>query len=110
MSIGTFNMLSGIFLSEIIDYDELASGKRREALYNCITSIPQRFMTVSGKVEKDLFFFKMMELVQAFPLLGLASLGYQPNVEQNQAVKIFLRGIIGYGKSRFTDEQKLFVA
>lgn len=80
-SIGTFNMLSGILLSEIIDYDELASGKRREALYNCITSIPQRFMTVSGK---------------AFPLLGLASLGYQPNVEQNQAVKWFLRGLISF--------------
>lgn len=53
MSIGTFNMLSGILLSEIIDYDELASGKRREALYNCITSIPQRFMSVSGKVQRD---------------------------------------------------------
>lgn len=80
LSMGSFNILNGLFLSEIIDYDELLSGRRREGLYNAITTIPQRFMSVSGK---------------AFPLLGLASLGYQPNVEQNMSVKIFLRSLIG---------------
>ncbi len=76
---------AGMFLgpsmqADVIDYDELYSGKRREAQYNGLWSVMTKFTVIPS---------------MAVPLAILAAYGYEPNVEQTQVVKDWIRGIFG---------------
>ena len=76
---------AGMFLgpsmqADVIDYDELYTGKRREAQYNGLWSVMTKFTVIPS---------------MAVPLAILAAYGYQPNVEQTPVVQELIRGIFG---------------
>jgi GPH family glycoside/pentoside/hexuronide:cation symporter len=78
---------SGLFLgpsmqADVIDYDELHTGKRREAQYSALWSIMTKFMVIPS---------------MSVPLAILASVGYQPNVEQTETVQFTIRAIFCLG-------------
>jgi GPH family glycoside/pentoside/hexuronide:cation symporter len=62
----------------VIDYDELITGKRREAQYGGLWSIITKFAVIPSLT---------------IPLAVLATLGYEPNVEQSDDVKLAIRSI-----------------
>ena len=71
LAYGGYMMLGPSIQADVIDYDELHTGKRREGQYGALWNIMIKFTTVPGA---------------AIPLGILASVGYQPNVEQTDAV------------------------
>jgi GPH family glycoside/pentoside/hexuronide:cation symporter len=76
---------AGLFLSpamqaDVIDYDELHTGKRREAQYGALWSIMSKFMVIPS---------------MSMPLAVLASVGYVPNIEQTETVQLTIRAIFG---------------
>jgi len=76
---------AGIFLgpsmqADVIDYDELYTGKRREAQYSGLWSVMTKFTVIPS---------------MAVPLAILAAYGYQPNIEQTPVVQNLIRGIFG---------------
>lgn len=78
---------AGLFLgpamqADVIDYDELYTGKRREAQYGALWSIMQKFVVIPS---------------MSIPLAILASVGYLPNVPQTEEVQIAIRAIFGLG-------------
>jgi len=66
--------------ADVIDYDELHTGKRREAQYGALWAFMTKFTVIPS---------------MSIPLAVLASLGYQPNVEQSEAVTFAIRAIFG---------------
>lgn len=66
--------------ADVIDYDELYTGKRREAQYNGLWSVMAKFTVIPS---------------MAVPLAILAAYGYEPNVEQTPVVQHLIRGIFG---------------
>jgi GPH family glycoside/pentoside/hexuronide:cation symporter len=70
-SYGGFTMLGPSIQADVIDYDEFHTGKRREAQYGALWSTMTKFTTLPGS---------------AVPLGILATVGYQPNVDQTEAV------------------------
>ncbi len=64
--------------ADVIDYDELYTGKRREAQYGSLWSVMTKFMVIPSLT---------------IPLAVLATLGYQPNVEQTPQVQFAIRAI-----------------
>lgn len=64
--------------ADVIDYDELYTGKRREAQYGALWSVMTKFMVIPSLT---------------IPLAVLAALGYQPNVEQSPQVQFAIRAI-----------------
>jgi len=62
--------------ADVIDYDELRTGKRREAQYGGLWSIMTKFTVIPS---------------MSIPLAVMASVGYQPNVEQSEAVQLAIR-------------------
>lgn len=64
--------------ADVIDYDELYTGKRREAQYGALWSVMTKFMVIPSLT---------------IPLAVLATLGYQPNVEQTPEVQFAIRAI-----------------
>jgi len=78
---------AGLFLgpamqADVIDYDELHTGKRREAQYSALWSIMTKFMVIPS---------------MSVPLATLASMGYVPNVEQTETVQFTIRAIFCLG-------------
>jgi GPH family glycoside/pentoside/hexuronide:cation symporter len=76
---------AGMFLgpsmqADVIDYDELYTGRRREAQYNGLWSVMTKFTVIPS---------------MAVPLAILATYGYQPNVPQTDAVQTAIRVIFG---------------
>ena len=76
---------AGMFLgpsmqADVIDYDELYTGRRREAQYNGLWSVMTKFTVIPS---------------MAVPLAILAAYGYQPNVEQTETVQTVIRAIFG---------------
>jgi len=76
---------AGLFLgpamqADVIDYDELYTGKRREAQYVALWSILQKFVVIPS---------------MSIPLAVLASVGYLPNVPQTEEVQLTIRAIFG---------------
>ncbi|HEY5646398.1 MAG TPA: MFS transporter, partial [Pseudomonadales bacterium] len=76
---------AGLFLgpamhADVIDYDELYTGKRREAQYVALWSILQKFVVIPS---------------MSIPLAVLASVGYLPNVPQTEEVQFTIRAIFG---------------
>ena len=78
---------AGLFLgpamqADVIDYDELYTGKRREAQYGALWSIMQKFVVIPS---------------MSIPLAILATVGYLPNVPQTEEVQLTIRAIFGLG-------------
>ena len=78
---------AGLFLgpsmqADVIDYDELHTGKRREAQFSALWSIMTKFMVIPS---------------MSIPLAILASVGYVPNVEQTDSVQFTIRLIFCIG-------------
>ncbi len=76
---------AGMFLgpsmqADVIDYDELYTGRRREAQYNGLWSVMTKFTVIPS---------------MAVPLAILASYGYVPNVPQTETVQTLIRVIFG---------------
>ncbi len=72
--------------ADVIDYDELYSGKRREAQYGALWSVMIKFVVIPSA---------------AIPLAVMAQLGYQPNVEQSEAVQFAISAIFGLAPAAF---------
>jgi GPH family glycoside/pentoside/hexuronide:cation symporter len=66
--------------ADVIDYDELYTGRRREAQYNGLWSVMTKFTVIPS---------------MAVPLAILAAYGYQPNVVQTEQVQDVIRTIFG---------------
>jgi GPH family glycoside/pentoside/hexuronide:cation symporter len=62
--------------ADVIDYDELRTGKRREAQYAAFWAIVPKFVAIPGA---------------ALPIAALAQLGYVPNAEQPPQVLMGIR-------------------
>ncbi|MGD8417327.1 MAG: MFS transporter [Pseudomonadales bacterium] len=78
---------AGLFLgpamqADVIDYDELYTGKRREAQYGALWSIMSKFVVIPS---------------MSIPLAILATVGYMPNVPQTETVQFTIRAIFGLG-------------
>lgn len=76
---------AGMFLgpsmqADVIDYDELYTGRRREAQYNGLWSVMTKFTVIPS---------------MAVPLAILATYGYAPNVPQTESVQTVIRAIFG---------------
>ncbi|MGH0034948.1 MAG: MFS transporter [Myxococcota bacterium] len=71
-------LLGPAIQADVIDYDELLTGKRREAQYGGLWSIMTKFTVIPS---------------MSVPLAVLASLGYAPNVEQSETVQWAIRAI-----------------
>jgi GPH family glycoside/pentoside/hexuronide:cation symporter len=74
---------AGMFLgpsmqADVIDYDELYTGRRREAQYNGLWSVMTKFTVIPS---------------MAVPLAILATYGYAPNVPQTETVQSVIRVI-----------------
>ena len=61
--------------ADVIDYDELYTGKRREAQYNGLWSVMTKFTVIPS---------------MAVPLSVLASYGYVPNAPQTETVQFVI--------------------
>jgi len=77
-SFGARLFLAPAIQADVIDYDELITGKRREAQYGGLWSIITKFAVIPSLT---------------IPLAVLATLGYEPNVEQSDEVKLAIRSI-----------------
>jgi GPH family glycoside/pentoside/hexuronide:cation symporter len=75
---GTF--LPPAMQADVIDYDELYTGKRREAQYGALWGIATKFAVIPGA---------------SIPLAVLASSGFAPNVPQSDSVVMTIRVIDG---------------
>jgi GPH family glycoside/pentoside/hexuronide:cation symporter len=78
---------AGLFLgpamqADVIDYDELYTGKRREAQYGALWSIMSKFVVIPS---------------MSIPLAVLATVGYMPNVPQTDEVRFAISAIFGLG-------------
>jgi GPH family glycoside/pentoside/hexuronide:cation symporter len=76
---------AGLFLgpsmqADVIDYDELYTGKRREAQYGALWSVMTKFVVIPS---------------MSIPLAILASVGYMPNVPQTEEVQFVISAIFG---------------
>ncbi|MCP3983053.1 MAG: MFS transporter [bacterium] len=65
-------------LADVIDYDELHTGHRREAQYTAFWSFLQKFTVIPSA---------------SIPLAILASAGFVPNVPQSETVQLVIRSI-----------------
>jgi GPH family glycoside/pentoside/hexuronide:cation symporter len=83
---------AGLFLppaiqADVVDYDELYTGKRREAQYLAFWGLVPKFIIIPSS---------------SIPLAVLASLGYQPNVPQSPEVLLALRAIFAITPPAFS--------
>jgi GPH family glycoside/pentoside/hexuronide:cation symporter len=83
---------AGLFLppaiqADVIDYDELHTGKRREAQYLALWGLVPKFIVIPSA---------------SLPLALLAWLGYQPNVPQSAEVLIAIRAVFALTPSLFS--------
>ncbi|MDD9938819.1 MAG: MFS transporter [Myxococcales bacterium] len=69
-----WNVLGGAMHADVIDYDELQTGKRREAQFSSLWSIIPKFSMIPGA---------------AIPLAILGGSGYVPN-EPNQSAQVIM--------------------
>jgi GPH family glycoside/pentoside/hexuronide:cation symporter len=82
----------GLFLTpaiqaDVIDYDELHTGKRREAQYMGLWSIVPKFVVIPSA---------------ALPLAVLAGLGYVPNQPQSPTVVLAIKSIFALAPAFFS--------
>lgn len=83
---------AGLFLppaiqADVIDYDELHTGKRREAQYLALWGLVPKFIVIPSA---------------SLPLALLAWLGYQPNVAQSPQVLLAIRAVFALTPAAFS--------
>ena len=83
---------AGLFLppaiqADVIDYDELHTGKRREAQYLALWGLVPKFIVIPSA---------------SLPLALLAWLGYQPNLPQSPEVLMAIRAVFALTPSAFS--------
>jgi GPH family glycoside/pentoside/hexuronide:cation symporter len=83
---------AGLFLgpsiqADVIDYDELHTGKRREAQYTAFWAMLPKFVAIPSA---------------AIPIAVLGSLGYQPNLEQTPVVVLAIKAIFALTPAFFS--------
>jgi len=79
--------VGGAMHADVIDYDELLTGKRREAQFSALWSVVPKFAQIPGAV---------------LSLSALGAMGYAPNAsEQSSAVLLTLRVLIAVVPSIF---------
>jgi len=83
---------AGLFLgpatqADVIDYDELHTGKRREAQYSAFWAILPKFVAIPSA---------------AVPIAILSSIGYVPNAVQTPAVVLAIRAIFALTPAFFS--------
>jgi len=83
---------AGLFLgpatqADVIDYDELHTGKRREAQYSAFWAILPKFVAIPSA---------------AVPIAVLSSIGYVPNAVQTPAVVLAIRAIFALTPAFFS--------
>ncbi|HXZ85089.1 MAG TPA: MFS transporter [Myxococcota bacterium] len=83
---------AGLFLppaiqADVIDYDELHTGKRREAQYLALWGLVPKFIVIPSA---------------SLPLALLAWLGYQPNVAQSPEVLLAIRAVFALTPAAFS--------
>lgn len=76
---GVYAFLPPAMQADVIDYDELYTGRRREAQYGALWVILPKLVAIPGA---------------AIPIAILASLGYVPNAMQNPDVILAIRVIL----------------
>jgi len=74
------NVLMPAMAADTIDYDELLTGKRREAQFGSFWAIVPKFVAIPGS---------------AIPLAILGWVGYVPNVAQTEEVTFTIRFMVG---------------
>jgi glycoside/pentoside/hexuronide:cation symporter, GPH family len=79
-------LLTPSIQADVIDYDELLTGKRREAQYGALWTLFPKLVAIPGA---------------AIPLAVLAGLGYEPKVEQSEEVIFALRALLGLVPAAF---------
>jgi GPH family glycoside/pentoside/hexuronide:cation symporter len=79
-SFGVRLFLAPAMQADVIDYDELLTGKRREAQYGALWAIMTKFTVIPSA---------------SIPLSIIASLGFHPNVEQSETVRFAISAIFG---------------
>jgi GPH family glycoside/pentoside/hexuronide:cation symporter len=85
-SFGVRVFLGPSIQADVIDYDELYTGKRREAQYGALWAIMTKFTVIPSA---------------AVPLAILATLGYVPNVEQSETLRFAISAIFGLAPATF---------
>ncbi len=85
-SFGVRLFLGPSIQGDVIDYDELYTGKRREAQYGALWAILVKFTVIPSA---------------AIPLAIMAQLGYAPNVEQNDQVRFAISAIFSLAPATF---------
>ena len=78
-SFGARLFLGPAIQADVINYDELQTGKRREAQYGALWSLMMKFTVIPS---------------MAVPLAVLESMGFEPNVEQSEPVKLAIRAML----------------
>jgi GPH family glycoside/pentoside/hexuronide:cation symporter len=83
---------AGLFLgpaiqADVIDYDELHTGKRREAQYAAFWSILPKFVQIPSA---------------AIPIAFLGSIGYKPNVAQTPEVVLAIKAVFALTPALFS--------
>jgi GPH family glycoside/pentoside/hexuronide:cation symporter len=83
---------AGLFLgpsiqADVIDYDELHTGKRREAQYTAFWAMLPKFVAIPSA---------------AIPIAVLATLGYVPNAEQKPEVVLAIKAIFALTPAFFS--------
>ena len=83
---------AGLFLgpsiqADVIDYDELLTGKRREAQYGAFWAMLPKFVAIPSA---------------AIPIAVLGSLGYVPNAEQSPQVVLAIKAIFALTPAFFS--------
>jgi GPH family glycoside/pentoside/hexuronide:cation symporter len=76
MQASVWYFLGGAMHADIVDYDELLTGKRREAQYSAYWTIIPKFALILGA---------------SVPLAVMQTVGYQPNQAQSDEVVLTLR-------------------
>ena len=86
LSFGPAIFLGPSIQADVIDYDELYTGKRREAQYGAFWAFIVKFTVIPSA---------------GIPLAILANLGYVPNVEQSETVRFAISAIYGLAPALF---------
>jgi GPH family glycoside/pentoside/hexuronide:cation symporter len=84
---GAGQFLNPAIQADVMDYDELQTGKRREAQYSSFWAMASKFVAIPSA---------------ALPLALLGVLGYVPNQPQTPQVTLAISGLLGFAPALFS--------
>lgn len=86
VAFGAGGLLVPAMQADVVDYDELRTGKRREAQFAAFWAIVPKFVAIPGA---------------ALPIAALAAIGYVPNQVQTPEVQLGIRAIYALTPAAF---------